>query len=340
MALIRRGVRLGHLVVTDRPATPAADQPWRWRAAQAIFLPGALAAHRRQLAPAVRATLRMLDRLRQGGSFQDEVARRLGDTRAFRPAGASRDLADGREIEKVYVDGVRGSRRVARDLYAKLSWVAFDPRDQSLRIRFSFGSERLLEWFHDPRRAVWSDQYADAMFPECAAIARNAPLGAVVERLVGRRVRFSERIVYSNAPGGGALFHHDAEPGQLGVVYGQLHGSTAWLAVSKRELAQVVAGLARGAAARRKAGTPARALRALDDDEHPLVHRLLNATPALYGALVARGHAFVLHAGDAILLPSPGPDDVCWHTVFGIGSAPSLAHSYGVFPRRAAAARA
>jgi hypothetical protein len=42
----------------------------------------------------------------------------------------------------------------------------------------------------------------------------------------------------------------------------------------------------------------------------------------------------VLRAGDSILLPSHGPDDVCWHAVFALGAQASLAHSYGVFPLR------
>jgi hypothetical protein len=42
---------------------------------------------------------------------------------------------------------------------------------------------------------------------------------------------------------------------------------------------------------------------------------------------------FVLEAGDCILLPSHGPDDVAWHSVVALGAKPSLAHSYGIFRR-------
>src|SRR4030095_4989834 len=102
-------------------------------------------------------------------------------------------------------------------LWAKLSWVATDRRDRSLRIRFSFGSERGRDALRDPRRAEWAARLAARVFPVCGAIARHAAITRRLERLTGRRIRYSERILYANAPGGGAVFHHDAEPRQLEV---------------------------------------------------------------------------------------------------------------------------
>jgi hypothetical protein len=148
-------------------------------------------------------------------------------------------------------------------------------------------------------------------------------------------VRLSERIVYSNAPGGGAVFHHDDEEHQLGVVFGQLAGETAWLALPKRELAAHVAACARSGALRRLAGTPRRALRALDRDA-PALRALLDATPRFTARLVDHGALIHLRAGDALLLPTHGPDDTCWHAVFALGRRASLAHSYGIFARRQA----
>jgi hypothetical protein len=298
-----------------------------------VFLPGALRGSVRRLAPAIRSTRGMFERLRHGASFQDETWKRLARSH-FRPAGVTVDLGDEREIEKVFADAVRGHRAVARDLYAKLSWIAHDRRDASMRIRFSFGSEALLDWQSETRRAPWADAFAAALFPECAAIERNAPLVALIERLVGCRVRLSERIVYSNAPGGGATFHHDDEPRQLGVVYGQLAGETAWLALSKRELAEHVTAIASSRPLLRKLSTPARVLRALDREHDPALGRLLNATPAFTRRLAQSGALIHLRPGDALLLPAHGPDDVCWHSVFALGTRASLAHSYGIFARR------
>src|SRR6185503_1388669 len=141
--------------------------------------------------------------------------------------------------------------------------------------------------------------FADALFPECAVIAGNAPLVALVERAIGAPARLSERIVYSNAPGGGATFHHDDEPRQLGVVYGQLAGETAWLALPKRELARHVAEFARTPRLRRLAGTERKALRALDREGG--IARLLNETPAFTRRLVEHGALQHLSPGDALV---------------------------------------
>jgi hypothetical protein len=141
-------------------------------------------------------------------------------------------------------------------------------------------------------------------------------------------VRLSERILFANAPGGGAAFHHDAESAQLGVAYAQLAGRTAWLALPKRELAYVVAQLAAGRLARSVAGR--RALRALDRHS-PSLERLLNSEARLTRTLAERGRLYVLAAGDILLLPSPGLDDSAWHSVFALGSRPSLALSFGIF---------
>jgi hypothetical protein len=257
------------------------------------------------------------------------MAERLGRGARFTAAGVSVDAGDAREIEKFHVDAKdpAGGRFAARDLYAKLSWVSADARDRSLRIRFSFGSERLRDWRRSAARARWADAFAEATFPECAAITNNRALVRLVERLVGRPVRFSERILYANAPGGGAAFHHDAEPGQLGVVYAQLAGETGWIALRKRELAIFLA--------KRLRRAPARVLRQLDGHGDAALERELQSSMGLVRDLVAESHFYRLRAGDAILLPSHGPDDVAWHSVFALGRAPSLALSFGVFPRRA-----
>jgi hypothetical protein len=339
LALVRRGVRHGWLVPAPRRRIelfgPLPDDlRERWDGDRPIVLPRALVPALARHAQATAATLALFSRARAGTiELQDEVWQRLGRHAPFVPAGTTVDLGDPREIAKVFVDGVRGRRRVARDLWAKLSWIAHDERDDSLRIRFSFGAEALFEWRQETARALWADRLAQAVFPECAALAGNRALVALVERLAGRSVRFSERIVYSNSPGGGAVFHHDAEPEQLGVLYGQLAGATAWLALPKRELAALVAEAAKGTRLGRRLATPARALAALDDEGAEDLARLLNETPSFTRRLVEGGHGFALRAGDALLLPNHGEQDTCWHSVFALGRRPSLSHSYGIYPR-------
>jgi hypothetical protein len=336
IVLRRRGVLHGRFQVPSREPADLAERRLvdRWSADEPLHLPGALeplaSARRRDVA----RTLALFEEVRRGSSFEDWVWSRLRPGSGFRPAGTTIDLGDEREVEKVFADAVRGGRAVARDLYAKLSWIAHDPRDTSLRIRFSFGAEALLDWQKETRRAAWADRYAEALFPEGLAISTNAPLTSLIDRLLGRRARLSERIVYNNAPGGGATFHHDDEPHQLGVVYGQLAGETAWLALPKRALAEHVARFAKRTKALAYAATPAKALRALDEHDDPALGKLLNATPFFTRELVAAGALIHLRPGDALLLPSHGPDDVCWHSVFALGSRPSLAHSYGIFALR------
>ncbi len=75
-------------------------------------------------------------------------------------------------------------------------------------------------------------------------------------------------------------------------------------------------------------------LRALDQDSDPTMLHVLNSTPAFTRRLALRGLFVRMQAGDALLLPSHGPDDVCWHAVYGLGERASLAHSYGIFARR------
>jgi hypothetical protein len=331
--LARRGVRHGHVSLESRGAAEDLTDPvlrtnlaTLWGDAYPIHLPRALEARLRGRRGDVRATLALFERLRRGGSFQDELWARLDGRGDFAPAGATIDTGDEREIEKVFADRLRGGRRVARDLYAKLSWIAADERDDSLRLRFSFGSEALCEWQAETRRAPHAEAFAEAVFPECDVLTAHAALVRLVGALIGRAPRFGERIVYNNAPGGGAIFHHDVEPHQLGVLYGQLAGETGWLALPRELLANEIAAAL--------SIRPKRALARLEREDDAELTQLLNHTPAFTRALVLRGSFVHLRAGDALILPSPTPEVTCWHSVFALGARPSLAHSYGIFARR------
>jgi len=331
-ALQRRGVHHGFVHRAGRGAAPAPsprDVARLWPLGEPIRLPRILAPGLRATTATIRRTRAMFERLRRNSEFADEVWRRVGRRREIVPAGVSVDLGDPREIEKVHADQRVGSR-VERDLWAKLSWVSVDERDSSLRVRFSFGSERLEDWKRDRRRAEAADRFAEAVFPECQLLTRHRGLQRILDGTGRGRARLSERIVYSNAPGGGAAFHHDAETRQRGVVFAQLAGRTAWLALPKRELAEIVAGLARGSLVP-VCGTPGKAMRALDRGGPPALDRLLNRSRRLTRVLVERSRFVVLGPGDVLLLPSPAADAVAWHSVFGLGGSPSLAHSYGIF---------
>jgi hypothetical protein len=325
--LQRRGVAFGQVLArgTALPGERAASL--RWRAAEPVHLPGILGDGPRRCAPAIDACLQMFARLRRGGDFFAELERRLGGDEHLRYAGSTIDRGDRREIERVFLDAEVDGAVAARDLWAKLAWLADDESDRSLRIRFSSGKEQLEEWQQQSERtARWVDEFAARAFPECAAVVDCAPLQRWLAALLRRPFRLSERILYNNAPGGGAVFHHDAEPGQLGVAFSQLRGHTAWFAIAKRRLARLLVrcGHFRGLH---------RAMAALDDPDRRLWQRL-NRDVGFAALLSAHGALFVLAPGDVIALPSHGIDDVAWHSVFALGGQPSLAHSYGIFPRR------
>lgn len=323
--LRRRGADLGYAVEVDRQPKSAAQHRATWDAAEPVFLPGVLGDRPARFAAAIDASLRMFDRLRRGGGFVEEFERRLAGDSDLRYAGSTVDRSDPREIERVFVDAEPAGVPVATDLWAMLAWIANDETDRSLRIRFSAGKDRLEDWLQSTDlTAGWVDQFAARTFPECEAILDCAPLRTTLDALLQRPHRLSERIVYNNAPGGGAVFHHDAEPGQLGVCFSQLQGHTAWLAIGKRRLAKLVHHCG-------GAGSVRAAMAALDQSDDQELWRLMNRDAAFTAELAARGALFVLHQGDSILLPSHGIDDVAWHSVLALGPRPSLAHSYGLF---------
>lgn len=328
--LRRRGCDHGFVVPLRRPTPDAAEIAARWRTAEPVHLPGLLAPRLPPFAPAIAATLAMFARLRRGGALLPELQRRLRDRDDFAYTGSGGG-DDAREIERLHVDAVRGDASVAEDLWAMLAWIASPgQRDVSLRLRFSFGPDSVEERLQaDEALADWAAHFAEAAFPEGAAIVGSVELQSLLRQLLRRPFRLSERIVYNNAPGGGAMFHHDAETSQLGVVFSQLQGHTAWLAIGKRRLARLLVhvGAARTATA---------AMARLDRDDDAALARLLNHDAGFTAQLAARGALFVLQAGDCMLLPSHGTDDVAWHSVFALGERPSLAHSYGIFARAVA----
>lgn len=332
LRLVRRDVDHGTVTpARGARAMPSPDElQRRWREAEAILLPGLVLDVVRTQREAIAATARMFERLRDGARFLDELDARLGDDEQFRYAGSTIDRGDEREIERVFVDvagestrGDEPKRPRIEDLTARLSWIAHDERDASMRIRFSFGHEATRDWLLPDRRSAWSDRFGAAAFPENAALRSSPALATALASLIEAPHRLSELIVFCNAPGGGAVFHHDADPGQRGVVYAQLDGRTVWLACPRRALAELAAPLA----TLDPAGVFAR-MTASDDQA---LWELFNADARLTGVLAQSGRLFVLDPGDAILLPSHDEERCCWHSIFGTGETASLAHSMAIF---------
>lgn len=325
--LVRRNADLGHVVSVHRELPDLRTETACWRAGEPIFLPAILGDAIERFAPQIEASLRMFDRLRADGEFLPEIDARLADDQNFRYAGSTVDQEDPREVERLFVDAEIDGEVQAEDLWAKLAWItAEDPTDESLRIRFSNGLDQLEEWMlTSDLTASWVDKFAQSAFPECEAVLMCKPLRERLDRLIGRPHRLSERIVYNNAPNGGAIFHHDAEPSQLGVVFTQLEGRTAWFTLGKRRLAKLLV-----KCGQRNHHRAMAALNAADDQD---LLELINRDADFAALLAAHGALFLLQAGDSILLPTAGFDDTAWHSVLAVGETPSLAHSYGIFGR-------
>jgi hypothetical protein len=322
--LHRRGAALGLVQPLARTPTDQRAALRRWAASEPVFLPGLLAARLPQSAPHIEASLRMFDRLRRGGSLLAELARRLHTAIEFEYCGTAEAADDPRDLETAFFDAVDGPLAGSKDLWCRVSRIAHDPHDRSLRIRHSSGDGSPEGWqLASERTSQAVDALCRAAFPECEAIDGARELARWLELLLQRPYRLSERILYNNAPGGGAVFHHDAEPGQWGVCFTQLQGSTAWFAIGKRRLSRL---LVRFGAQRNERA----AMAALDDGDAE-VAAICNRDAGFARLLAAHGALYVLTAGDVILLPSHGRDDCCWHSVAALGKSPSLAHSYGIF---------
>jgi hypothetical protein len=328
--LTRRGVDHGALVVGGLEPVPPEDPDRAWQEGAPIHVPGVLGEALEEVLDDALATWQAFEEFRGGARLLDEIDRRLVEAEEFLYAGSTFDLDEPREVEKVFVDvpAVHTSHgRRIRDLWAKLSWVADDERDLSMRIRLSFGHEATRDWLVPDVRALWSDRMIARAFPETRCVTGNDVIADFLAGVLPRPHRLGECIVYGNAPGGGAVFHHDADPGQRGVVFAQLLGATVWLACPRRELAERAA--TRAGVARLH--EPDAVLRAMDGGPDPELWALLNASPALTADLAAAGRMFLVRAGDVLLLPSIDAETCAWHAVFGVGTKPSLALSFGIF---------
>lgn len=326
-SLLRRGIDYGWISATASDPVPAPkDAGLAWCRHEPVFLPGLL----RDALPAIRSELTrssdLMEAVRDGESLAELLEQdsyRSAWEGCFHLAGAGFEDNDEQGIEKALFDVWQGDELVAEDLWCKASWLSFDDEDGSVRFRFSFGTEGFENVAADPVRQRWAARLTDAIFPEGRAITENPALGAYLKAALGcRRLEFTERIVYFNAPNGGAQLHHDVERGHAGVLFVQMTGATFWLALSKPvlmdEMRSFLAETPDTAWTELKllaADTAALAAH-LDEPEHEMAEALIDHDPAFLHHLVERGHARILHPGDVLLLPQASLETCVWHSVF------------------------
>jgi len=352
--LQRRRWQLGWVTQKDRPALPeAAVVAEAWSADVSVMLPGVI-----PLAPLLKDIDRARDLMEQalnGAELADifEDADHLENMRAFPLVGVSSEDHDDQGLEKVYFDAERlGQDRgelLAEGLWCKASWLSFCDDDPSVRFRFSFGMEGFEDVAADPVSQHWAGELCEAVFPESRAITQNPLILEQLRHLLGGEPAFVERIVYFNAPNGGAQMHHDVERGHDGVVFAQLSGSTFWLALSKPRLideltafvgdpahAAAVAAVVPEAEDREKLAALVADRAALseymEEPDHELVEAVMDRSPDFIGYLVERGYAHVLEAGDVLLMPQRDLDNCVWHCVFCLGDEAGEGLSFAVRP--------
>ena len=334
------------------PTSPGQDAARRaWRAARPIFLPGfvadAIPARAQEIAQAMSLMQAVLDGMEcEELLLQKPYAERL--TPRFELLLSTYDEGDPQEIVKTEFDVLRGEEIIAENLWIKLSWLSYAQDDASLRFRFSFGMENYEDVAADPERQSYAADLTEAIFPESAVISANSRLQTFLRELLQiGNILYVERIVYFNAPEGGAQFHHDVERGHLGVVFAQLSGRTAWLALSTEQLLDAIQEFLTRSDAEKLMKSTVKSKRfrtklmsmaadrtalaeCLHDRDNDPLEQLINRTPAFIRSLIDRGHAYILNPGDIILLPQHDATHCSWHAVYCLGDRPGEALSFAI----------
>lgn len=384
VALVRRGIDHGEWAELETtglvPEVNADLHAWRqrWADARPILLRGQLAGRVEAFAPllAERAKLgAVLGQKGEQGALEMLIGAGLGrlDT-AFDALTQS----DGRQLEASVGGDAEGDieRRFfthrdlpgpdgGADFWMKSQRLSRTEADRSGRIRLSFGAERVDDASHDDARHLAVAKLACALFPETELLRGDSDLLGLLEELdcpspdaepMGD-LFLTQDIAYWNAPNGGALMHHDAfdedyESSQRAVVYGQLTGTTAWIALSTQELAARVTEFAelieegempwlRAALFR---GTPGTSLlrkilkggrfvfAELEKPGCGRLGRIVNRGPEFTSLLADAGHGFLVRAGDVLVLPNHGLDHTTMHSVFTASS--ETAYSLSLALRR------
>ena len=266
----------------------------------------------------------------------------------FESLGCSVNEGDEQEIETIIYDALDPSDQdniLAEDLWMKASWLSFHEEDASLRFRFSFGVDLIEDVAADKNRQHHASRLTDAIFPESQLITENEHLKTQLQKaLTVNEFQFVERIVYFNAPNGGAYLHHDRERGHAGVVYTQLSGHTFWLALSKQSLLDEINHFVSYCNDTAWPTTVSQAvkteiLRCISEglvsaeletfSNSALIH-LINETKEFIQHLISNGHSRLLEPGDALLLPQDTELTCCWHSVFCLGEESGEALSFAI----------
>lgn len=349
--LLRRGFQLGWIAEDARPVMPdAATVKARWHSDETSMLPGILADVIGNYATEIEQAHTLMEKTLHGEPLAPRIeaepyASRLNPK--FPLLSAVFEEHDEQCIEKLFFDAEENGEVIAEDLWCKASWLSFDDNDASMRFRFSFGMEGYEDVAADPTRQMLASEITDAVFPESAAITEHPELNAMLTEMLDGKPAYTERIIYFNAPNGGAQMHHDVERGHLGVVFAQMSGSTGWLSLAKpilideiqaflalpeshEALAKVLPKIDDQNALRELAKDRAALSAHMDEFDHELSEALMDRSPEFIKHLFDRGYGYILNPGDVLLMPQRDLENCAWHTVFCISEDPGEALSFAL----------
>jgi hypothetical protein len=349
--LARRGFDLGWIAEDARPAMPDATTiKTKWHNDEAIMLPGILADVIDHYAADIAHAHRLMEKTLNGEEIAPQLEAEPYVSRLnpkFPLLSAVFEQHDAQCIEKLFFDAEKDGEVIAEDLWCKASWLSFHDDDASMRFRFSFGMEGYEDVAADPARQLLAAEITDAMFPESAAITEHKKLNELLADMLDDKPAYTERIIYFNAPNGGAQMHHDVERGHLGVVFAQMHGTTGWLALAKpvlideiqaflalpeseAALSKVLPDIAARNNLRKMAEDRTTLSSHMDEFDHELSEALMDRCPEFIGHLFDRGYGYILNSGDVLLMPQRDLEHCVWHIVFCLGDEPGEALSFAL----------
>ncbi len=336
--LQRRGFELGNITTAPTQSTPSKQQVIEaWQADKSIVIPAIglddIQKHNNHIQKAHQMMEVMLEGAELAEIFEESaICERLQPE--FALLASSAEEHDEQGIEKVYFDVEQNGETCAEDLWCKASWLSFHDEDASLRFRFSFGMEGFEDVAAAPERQHWAGELCERIFPESSIITKNTEILALLKEILGNEPQFVERIVYFNAPNGGAQFHHDVERGHAGVVFAQLSGATFWLALEKQLLINEIIVFSQNNPVSDGLKTLIQNREQLSDymeeQDHELVEALIDQNPDFIRYLIDKGYSHHLQAGDILMLPQRDLDNCVWHSVFTLGHEPGEALSFAV----------
>lgn len=329
--LQRRGITFGWVRQNLTETLPSPQQMDEyWHNCKPIYLPQILSPIIPDYEADIVQAQTLLDQLLEtqdlAGQFDTEpYAEKLEAN--FSNAGLCPEENDVQAIDKVIFDVWEEDELVADNLWCKASWLSFDDEDFSLRFRFSFGMEGYEVVSEDRVRQQWASNLAETIFPECGIVSNNKSLNALLAKMLHKETfKYAERIIYFNAPNGGAQMHHDCETGHDGVLFAQMSGATFWLALSKADLiVEIYEYLKKTQDTQwadliKLAESESDLSNYLNNPEHELAEQLIDHNPEFLQQLVEKGYSYILRPGDVLLLPQHSLENCVWHSVMCLGA--------------------